>query len=103
MKAQVHKSRNISNNPKIPFIAVLGKSKPFYAYNSYLREIRKKPIEFEVQDENFLDQKGIILVQIRLVKLVVFVSIERLNAYRYFCIKEGGSANSQINIISTYM
>jgi hypothetical protein len=36
----------------------------------------------------------------RLVKPVGSVSIYRLNAYKYSFIKEGGSANSQINITS---
>jgi hypothetical protein len=63
----------------------------------------KKPIEFEVPDKNFLDRKGIILVQMRLVKPVGLVSTDKLNAYRYCCIKEGGSANSQVNTISVRM
>jgi len=44
-----------------------------------------------------------ILVQMTMVKPVVLVSIDQLNAYRYCSIKEGGSANSQVNIIFIYL
>ena len=91
----MHEQQQIS---RIPSINRFGQIPAVQAQNSCLREIRKKPIEFDAQDKNFLDQKMINLVQMRLVKPVGSVSIDRLNAYRYCSIKEGGSANSQTYI-----
>jgi len=44
-----------------------------------------------------------ILVQMTMVKPVVLVSsIDKLNPYRFCFIKEGGSINSRVNIISIH-
>ena len=85
------------------FSSCFGQIPALQAQNSYLSEIQKKPIKFDAQDKIFLDQQRINLVQMssvqmRLVKPVDFVFIDRLNTYRHYSIKEGGNANSQTYI-----